>query len=362
MKILALQGSPRPKKYTQVVLERFLKGAGSKGAECETVHLASQKIHPCIGCYSCWYKNPGVCIHRDDGPELLEKLRVCDVEVWATPLYHYGMTAYMKIFLERTLPLVEPFLIESEGVTRHPPRFPGRKGKKMILISVCGFPEEDHFAALVENFRLLAKSSGRELAGILLRPGSESLLAPEWLGKKGEEVLQGFYRAGEELVEKGRVSGEVEELVRQPWTKNRQGFQEQANVFWRVRIEHAERSRRGEDQRPFEEAVREDMRILLGGMAVRWRREMARDLEAAIQFEVSGKQPGQWYLDIREGTCTLKDGKVNHPTLTIRTPSEVWAAIALGRMEGAQAFMEKKYTAEGDLSLLMQFKTLFGQG
>jgi multimeric flavodoxin WrbA len=63
MKILALQGSPRPKKYTQMVLDKFLEGAASKGAECETVHLAGQKIHPCIGCYSCWYKTPGVCIH-----------------------------------------------------------------------------------------------------------------------------------------------------------------------------------------------------------------------------------------------------------------------------------------------------------
>jgi multimeric flavodoxin WrbA/putative sterol carrier protein len=361
MKILALQGSPRPKKYTQMVLDKFLEGAASKGAECETIHLAGKKIQPCIGCYSCWYKTPGVCVHRDDTPGLLEKLRHCDVEVWATPLYHYGMTAYMKIFMERTLPLVEPYLIESGGVTRHPPRFPGERAKKMVLLSVCGFPEEDHFAALVENFRLLARSSGRELAGILLRPGSESLLAPEWLGKKGEQVFQALYRAGQEVVEKGRVSAEVEEIIRQPWTQNRQGFQEQANLFWKVRIEHTERSRRGEETRPFEEAVREDIRILLGGMAVRMRRELAGDLRATIQFEVTGKQPGQWYFDIRDGTCAFKEGRVDHPNLTIHSPSEVWVAVALGRTDGAKAFLEKKYTAEGDLSLLMRFKNIFGQ-
>jgi putative NADPH-quinone reductase/putative sterol carrier protein len=361
MKILALQGSPRPKKYTQMVLDKFLEGAASKGAECETVHLADKKIHPCIGCYSCWYKTPGVCIHRDDMPGLLEKLRSCDVEVWATPLYTYGMTAYMKIFMERTLPLVEPFMIEAGGVTRHPPRYPGERAKKMVLLSVCGFPEGDHFTALVENFRLLARSGGRELAGILLRPGSESLLAPEWLGKKGELVFQGLYRAGQELVEEGKVSAEAEEIIRQPWTQNRQGFQEQANLFWKVRIEHAERSRRGEETRPFEEAVREDIRILLGGMAVRMRRELAGDLRATIQFEVTGKQPGQWYFDIQDGICAFKEGRVDHPTLTIHSPSEVWVAVALGRMDGAKAFLEKKYTAEGDLSLLMGFKKFFGQ-
>lgn len=40
MKILALQGSPRPKKYTQMVLEKFLEGAASKGAEFEITPLA----------------------------------------------------------------------------------------------------------------------------------------------------------------------------------------------------------------------------------------------------------------------------------------------------------------------------------
>jgi len=134
----------------------------------------------------------------------------------------------------------------------------------MVLLSVCGFPEADHFFCAGGKFSASGQIWGRELAGILLRPGSETLLAPEWLGKKGEQVFQALYRAGQELVEKGKVSAEVEQIVRQPWTQNRQGFQEQANLFWKVRIEHAERSRRGDETRPFEEAVREDIRILLG--------------------------------------------------------------------------------------------------
>jgi putative sterol carrier protein/putative NADPH-quinone reductase len=359
MKILALQGSPRPKKYTQMVLDKFLEGAANKGAECETVHLANKKINPCIGCYTCWYKTPGVCIHKDDMPPLLEKLKSCDVEVWATPLYHYGMTAYMKLFMERMLPLNQPYLVENEGVTSHPSRFPGQRAEKMVLISVCGFPEWDHFEALVKNFQLLSRSSRKELAGVLLRPGSESMIVMEWLGKKGQEVLQGFYRAGQELVEKGRVTEEVEEIVRQPWTKNRLGFQEQSNLFWNIRQEHAVRTGRGDENRPFEEAIQEDTRFILGGMAMSFKREVAEDLKATIQFDVSGKQPGQWHYEIQNGNCAFREGRVDNPTLTIHTPSEVWLAIFKGELDGAQAFMEKKYTAEGDFGLLMRLKSLF---
>jgi hypothetical protein len=360
MKILALQGSPRPKKYTQMVLEKFLEGAASKGAEFKIIHLASKKINPCIGCYTCWYKTPGVCIHKDDMPELLEKLKSCDVEVYATPLYTYTMTAFMKLFLERRLPLVQPYLIESEGVTTHPSRFPEKRAEKMVLISVCGFPEVEHFGALVETFRLLACAGKKRLAGVLLRPGSESMLFVDKLGKKGKEVLNGFYRAGQEIVEKGEVSKEVEEIVSQEWTKNRRGFQEQANLFWTIRQEHAERTRQGEEKRTFEEAIQDDIRIILGVMAVSFKREVAGDLIATIQFDVTGKQRGQWYYDIRDGYCGFKEGRVDHPTLTIHTPSEVWLAIANGELDGGKAFMEKKYTAEGDLNLLTGFKNLFG--
>ncbi|NWF91859.1 MAG: SCP2 sterol-binding domain-containing protein, partial [Syntrophaceae bacterium] len=63
MKILAIQGSPRPKaSNTEVLLQEFLKGARSQGAETETIYLKEKKIHSCIGCYTCWTKTPGVCV------------------------------------------------------------------------------------------------------------------------------------------------------------------------------------------------------------------------------------------------------------------------------------------------------------
>lgn len=358
-KILALQGSPRPKGFTHMVLKKFLEGAASKGAASEIIPLAIKEIKPCIGCYSCWYKTPGICIRRDDMPELLQKYKGSKVVVFATPLYHYGMTAYTKLFLERTLPLMQPYLIESDGVTTHSYRYPEMASQKMVLISVCGFPEKDHFGALVENFRLLCRAGGRELVGVLLRPGSESMWFIDRMGKKGEEVLRGFYRAGQEVVEKGRVSPETEEIVSQEWTKNRRGFQEQANLFWNLCMEHGERTRRGEDTQPLDEALKKDIRIILGGMVLGFSPEAAGDLRATIQFDMSGTQPGQWYYEIKDGNCAFKEGKVDSPTLTIHTPSEIWLAISLRELDGLQAFMQKKFTAEGDISLLMKLKGLF---
>lgn len=259
MKILALQGSPRINGYTQMVLAKFLEGAVSKGAEYEIIRLAQKKIKPCLGCYSCWFKNPGTCIHQDDMPEILEKLRAHDIWVWATPLYHFGMTSYAKLCLERTLPLVQPFLIEAEGVSSHPYRYPELQSKKIVLISVCGFPEIDHFSALIENFRLLSRAGRWNLAGILLRPGSETLIFLDKLGKKGEEVMEGFFRAGQEIIEKGKISKEIEEIVSKEWTKNRDGFRNQANLFMNFRLAYEQLVKEGKEKRPFEEACQDMM-------------------------------------------------------------------------------------------------------
>ena len=144
MKLLAIQGSPRPKNSnTEILLQEFLKGARSQGAETETIYLKEKEIHSCVGCYTCWAKTPGVCVFKDDMPDLLEKVKACDILVYATPLYNYNMTALLKAFQERLLPLLDPHLTKAGETYRHPQRYAANR--KMVLLSTCGFPEVSHF-------------------------------------------------------------------------------------------------------------------------------------------------------------------------------------------------------------------------
>ena len=104
----------------------------------------------------------------------------------------------------------------------------------------------------------------------------------------------------------------------------------------------------------------EDIRLALLGMSQMFNPKAAGDLKATIQFEVTGKQPGNWFLTIADGKCTYQEGKAASPTLTIKTPSEIWLAIANKELDGAKAFMKGKYTANGDMGLMMKMKTYFG--
>ncbi|MBC8497129.1 MAG: FAD-dependent oxidoreductase [Chloroflexi bacterium] len=76
----------------------------------------------------------------------------------------------------------------------------------------------------------------------------------------------------------------------------------------------------------------------IAGMPTVFNAEVAGDLVADIQFVVSGS---------------------DSPSLTIKTPPEVWLAVSRGEMDGQAAFMQQKYTVEGDFTLLMKLNDLF---
>ncbi|MDI7260681.1 MAG: SCP2 sterol-binding domain-containing protein [Thermodesulfobacteriota bacterium] len=350
MKILAIQGSPRPKaSNTEILLQEFLKGAQSQGVETETIYLKEKDVHSCVGCYTCWAKTPGVCVFKDDMPELLEKVKGCDIIVYATPLYNYNMTSRVKAFQERLLPLLDPHLIKTGETYRHPQRYEVKR--KMVLISTCGFPEISHFDGLRHIFRHIEQSGQVPLVGEIMMPAAE-LLKQEGLKERIQDILQSVYRAGTEAVRDGKVSKETEAQIQRPLITPDE-LAEMANLWW---DSHLHGIAQGKPQ----EGGTEDIRLLLRGMAATFNSEAAGDLKATIQFEVTGKQPGIWFFSIENGRCIYNEGRVDSPALTIKTPSEVWLAIANREMDGQQAFMEGKYTAIGDMSLLMRMKNLFG--
>ena len=73
MKILALNSSPRTggQSKTELMLNHLVEGMQDAGAEVEVINLHAKKINYCIGCYTCWTKTPGKCLHKDDMTEEL---------------------------------------------------------------------------------------------------------------------------------------------------------------------------------------------------------------------------------------------------------------------------------------------------
>ncbi len=231
MKILAVNGSPNTKKgMTHILLETFLEGAREAGAEVETVFLQKKKIQYCIGCYTCWVKTPGVCIHKDDMSEILEKVREADYLVIATPLYVDGMTAQTKTFLDRMIPLSDPHFELVDGHYRHPRRY-GENPPGVVLVSVCGFYERDNFGGLIDHMERMCRNMQSRFVGAVVRPSSYIFTLEEILAEPIKEIKEATRRAGRELVEKGELSPQVLDDVARDYLP-KDAFLGGSNDFW----------------------------------------------------------------------------------------------------------------------------------
>lgn len=212
MKVLAFNSSPRKKNSnTDRLLLPFLEGAKEAGAETELVYLHGKKIKPCLGCFDCWLKTPGACVQKDDEAELLDKMVKADIRVFATPLYVFSVSAQMKLFMDRIMPIAEPFIILKDGHCTHPHRHKGGKDAGMVVISNCGFHELDNFDAMMMQFKTLARHGHMKFMGALLRPEGEFLaFAEKLMPDKAKAVYDAAREAGRQAVKKGIISEEVQ--------------------------------------------------------------------------------------------------------------------------------------------------------
>ena len=99
MKILGIAGSPRRGGNTDMLLDEFMKGAASKGAEVKTIVLNNLKVTPCQHCDACMEK--GECRIEDDMQDIYQEFEQADVIVLASPIQFMGITAPMKAMIDR---------------------------------------------------------------------------------------------------------------------------------------------------------------------------------------------------------------------------------------------------------------------
>ncbi len=354
MKILAINSSPRGDRQskTALMLDHLVQGMQDAGAEVKVVNLRSKKIQNCIGCFTCWTKTPGICIHKDDMtnelyPEWLES----DLVIYASPLYHFTVNASMKAFIERTLPHVQPFFEERDGRTIHPPRNPH---PKVVMLSVAGFPEKKVFEQLSVWVQFVFGSSDTLVAEIY-RPLAEALSLP-FCKDKRDDILDATAQAGREIVESLMVTPETMARITQPIDS--EPFFTIGNLMWKTCIDEGitpmEFDKKGLMPRP--DSIETFMIILPMGFNAK----AADDMEAVIQFTFSGDIAGVCHFRIENGGISAYQGEAENPSITIETPFDLWMDIMTRKVDGQEMFAEQKFKVSGNLLLLLRIKGLFG--
>ena len=360
MKVLALNSSPRTggESKTELMLNSLVEGMREAEAEVEVVDLRNKKINNCAGCFSCWTKTPGICIHKDDMTrELYPKWLAADLVVYASPLYHFTVNATMKTFIERTLPVLEPFFLLHNGRTQHPLR---ANPPKMAVLSVAGFPEMSVFDQLSSWVNFIFGGDNpekRALVAEIYRPMAEALTNP-YFKEKAAGILDATKQAGRELATALTVSEETLARVTQPMVDDPVSFLQLGNLMWKTCIAEGvtprEFGQKGLIPRP------DSIESYIELMKLGFNAAGAIGLHAKIQFNFSGDTQGACFLEIADGTLKAEPGTIDCPDLTVNSPFDVWMDIITGTADGQQMFLDQRYKVEGDLALLMQMEQMFG--
>jgi multimeric flavodoxin WrbA len=106
MKVLAINGSPRKTWNTATLLKKALKGAASRGADTELIHLYDLKFTGCTSCFACKFrggKSYGKCAVKDGLRPILKKVEAADAMILGSPIYFGDVSGEMRSFLERLL-------------------------------------------------------------------------------------------------------------------------------------------------------------------------------------------------------------------------------------------------------------------
>ena len=111
--IVILSGSPRIDGNTDKLVAAFIEGAESAGKSVTVFKVADMKIGGCLGCRYC-FEEKGVCVQKDDMPQILDAIRNAGTLILASPIYFFTITAQLKLAIDRTYPL----LIESPHPVR----------------------------------------------------------------------------------------------------------------------------------------------------------------------------------------------------------------------------------------------------
>ncbi len=122
MRITILNGNPGRTSFDNYLadLETELE---AKHHTVTQVNLRELTLRYCIGCFGCWVKTPGVCNAKDESCEMRLAVIHSDFTLWAAPLKMGFPSALLKTALDKSIPLIHPYIIVDHTEAHHRKRY-----------------------------------------------------------------------------------------------------------------------------------------------------------------------------------------------------------------------------------------------
>ena len=98
---------------------------------------------------------------------------------------------------------------------------------------------------------------------------------------------------------------------------------------------------------------------VFGRMGEFFQADAAGGVDVVFQYNISGPGGGDWYVIVKDKTCTVEAGVHAKPTTTLKMADADFMALIAGQLPAMQAFTTGKLKVEGDLMKSQLVEKLF---
>ena len=159
--VSVFRGSPRPHGNTNALTDIAVSTFRETGLEVREFDLYRMNIRPCLACRQCQQDWTAVtCAQQDDFAKLAAAVMDSDLLLLATPIYSWYCTPPMKAMLDRMVYAFNMYYGDQRGPSLW-------AGKKVGLITTCGYPPEKGSDLFEEGIKRYCKHSQLQYLGML---------------------------------------------------------------------------------------------------------------------------------------------------------------------------------------------------
>jgi len=109
MKATILNGAAGDDALTRRATDALIGLLQAGDCEVEQIRLEKLDIAPCLGCFGCWVKTPGICVIDDAGRDVAKRAIQCDLLAFVTPIIFGGYSYQLKKAVDHLIPLILPY-------------------------------------------------------------------------------------------------------------------------------------------------------------------------------------------------------------------------------------------------------------
>ena len=85
----------------------------------------------------------------------------------------------------------------------------------------------------------------------------------------------------------------------------------------------------------------------------------AKGVHARYQWDLSGPNGGEWWIEVNDSTCKMGKGKIPDPTVTFIASDKDWVAICHDQLSGTWAYLTGRLKVHGDQGVARKLGEMF---